>query len=256
MKNLALTLLTTVFLGLTAIGQSNEKTLTLTQKQQDRYISPEAWFIGVHYGGTAAVNKIIDPLNILEQGSMLGNSFGLSVEKGYKKNIFFTSRASVYENWGVDKFETMLGGGMASNAYWSGQIGVGVGYRLIGPKNYNYLNIALNWENAFSLNGKNGWGGSYYSTDFQNSPTQRIQSYQTFERVVNIWTSAISLRLSKDFRLTNFLYLGLDYQYQLGLRKTYQRDISYVTFTPQVVRAESYMDGTAHQVLVGLKVKL
>lgn len=256
MKNLTLTLLTTVFLGLTAMGQSNEKTLTLTQKQQDRYISPEAWFVGVHFGGTAAVNKIIDPLSILEQGKMLGPSFGLSAEKGYKKNIFFTSRASIYQNWKVDKFETPLWNWIATNAYWSGQIGVGVGYRIIGPKNYNYLNIALGWENAFSLDGKNGSSSSSYSSDFQSSATHRIQSYQTFDRVVNVWTSAISLRLSKDFRLSNSLYLGLDYQYQLGLRKTYQRDISYVTFTPQVVRAESYMDGTAHQVLVGLKVKL
>ncbi|MEX2484531.1 MAG: hypothetical protein WED10_08225, partial [Brumimicrobium sp.] len=64
--------------------------------------------------------------------------------------------------------------------------------------------------------------------------------------------------ISKDFRITESMFITLLYRYQHGLNNISKRKITYQNdgeySTPQT--ANTFMDGTEHSIQLGLKYKI
>jgi hypothetical protein len=64
------------------------------------------------------------------------------------------------------------------------------------------------------------------------------------------------LGISKDFRITDFVWLSLNYRYQLGFNNIEVSNFEYSTNEFEGINsAQSRIDGTAHRIGVGLKLR-
>ena len=245
-----------LFLCFVSYAQKDTSRIVLTPKQEGRFISQNALFLGFHFGGSRMLNKMEGAYDFFKNGGSLGQCYGISIEKGLAKNFFFSSRLSMMEVWDKRSYEIGPFTGEGSNAFWASQASIHVGYRVIGPKNYNYLNVAVGLENGFALQDR---GTSSISGLTITGPALKegdLYSYTASHELNKNWYSAISLELSKDFKIFKGFYMSITYSTQFGLRRFFVSDINYYLFGSQKAKpTRSFMDGTQQQFLLGIKYK-
>lgn len=238
------------------LGQKQPDKIELTPKQEQRYITPDALFIGLYTGGARMLNKMEGALDHFKNGGFMGQYYGINIEKGIRRNIFVAGAISVLEIWDKRSYEIGVFSGEGGNAFWASQVGIQLGYRVIGPKNYNYFNVAVGIENGFVMDQKGPNGSSGLTITQSNQHEGALYSYKATFDLNHNWYSALSLQLSKDFKLFKGMYLSLACNTQLGLRKFFVTNIDYYTVGNQQSKAtSSFMDGTQQQLLLGLKYK-
>lgn len=238
------------------LGQKKQEEIVLTPKQEQRFIAPNALFIGVNTGGARMLNKMEGGLDHFKNGGLMGQYYGLNIEKGIRRNFFVAGAISVLEIWDKRSYKIGPFSGDGGNAFWASQVGIQLGYRVIGPKNYNYFNVAVGFENGFVMDQKGPNGSSGLTITQSNQQEGDLYSYKATFDLNHNWYSALSFQLSKDFKLFKGMYLSLAYNTQFGLRKFFVTNIDYYSVGNEQSNAtSSFMDGTQQQFLVGLKYK-
>ncbi|SFT52106.1 hypothetical protein SAMN05216474_1053 [Lishizhenia tianjinensis] len=237
-------------------AQKNESENQLKPKQEARYIAPNALFIGVHVGGARMLNKMEGAFDVFENGGFMGQNYGVSVEKGLAKNFYWSSAASIMEVWDKRSYQIGPFSGDGGNAFWATQVGLNLGYRVIGPKNYNYFNVAVGIQNGFALAKKGELGGSSLSISGSDYQEGDLYSYSASHHLTKGWYTALSFHLSKDFKLYKGVYFNVAYNTQFGFRKIFVSNIDYYLHGEEQSKSTSaFMDGTQQQLMLGLKYK-
>jgi hypothetical protein len=235
------------------------KAAKIEYKKNKRYIHPKSMFVSLTGGIGAVKSYAEDPNGFIRDSYGQSLATRLMIEKGLKKNFFVEGGYQFIEYNGSMKFRNPEGTS-SGNDFFTHQLNLGAGYRVIGKqRNYHYFNLhgglSIGWipEKKGSISGgvnssmSLGSNTNYYTMSF---------SYET--EIVSSLLIAPYIGISKDFRLTERMFINLMYRYQHGLNKLSKRSIIYENneqyTTPQT--ASNYMNGTEHTIQLGLKFKL
>jgi hypothetical protein len=238
---------------------SDQKAAKTEYKKQKRYIHPKSIFISLT-GGLGFVKSYADDPNefiIDSYGESL--STRLMVEKGIKNNFFAEAGYQFIEYYSSIRF-SYPNGSFSSNEYFTHQLNLGAGYRVIGKKkNYHYFNIHAGFSIGLIPAKKAPlYGFGNVSMSMGTNLNNYTFSFSYESELLSSVILAPYVGISKDFRLTEKMFISLVYRYQHGLNKLSEQSIVYENSseftTPQ--SATNYMNGTEHSIQLGLKFKI
>jgi len=239
---------------------SDYKAAKLEFKKNKRYIHPKSLFVSVLGGIGYAKNYADDPNNMIQDDLGEALSGRIMVEKGFKKNFFFEAGYQLFEYTSAFTLRNHSAS-FSSNDYFTHQFNLGAGYRVIGSrKNYHYFNLHAGLSVGFIPLRKGQTaavveeGGLSIGTNLSSYTFM----YSTETEILSSFIIAPYVGISKDFRITESMFITLLYRYQHGLSNISKREITYQDSdqytTPQT--ANSYMNGTEHSIQLGLKFKI
>jgi hypothetical protein len=227
-------------------------------KKNKRFIHPKSIFVSLTTGIGAMKSYAEDPNGFIRDSYGQSISTRLMVEKGLKNNFFLEAGYQFIEYYGSLKFKD-LSMTTSSNDFFTHQLNMGAGYRVIGKKkNYHYFNIHSGLSIGFipEKKGATATGGGSMSFGTITDYYELSYSYET--EILSSVLIAPYIGLSKDFCLSERLFITLMYRYQYGLNKLSQRSITYQNNeqypTPQ--NASNFTNGTEQTFQLGLKLKL
>jgi hypothetical protein len=239
-------------------GEDYNKAKSEIRKER-RYLPSESTFLNIYIGTRLSKNSVNDPDGYIHGGTgILEKHMGLEYEKGLKNNWFvsggyhygdYTSSARTiysfmdYPNKRIETHEFNLGGG----------------YRWITASNFKILNLysGVNLGFTEAINNENNIR-QYGITHFYEGTEVENLNFQvtTLSQHVSRFVAAIYLGAAKDFRITDFFWISLNYRFQQGLNSLVQNEISYnSTLFAGTKYATSKLNGTAHQISIGLKLR-
>lgn len=226
-------------------------------RKEKRYIDPKSVFIGVSSGLFFGRNQVKRDVDFLRSQGTPSWIVQGDVEMGMdRNNLFMQFGFSVAEYWDVIRVDRPYAfGWFATNAFISPTLSAGMGIRLIGKNNINYLNasagVALGFN--FSQKGMNGWG----SQNASNSQTGDSYYLAYTDHDVGHFLPTLYLDLSRDFQLSRAVYLSLDYRVNLGFVNVHEKRVEFYETpdldTPQ--EAVVGIKGTSNAFQIGIKYK-
>ena len=224
-------------------------------KKERRYIDPKSVFIGVSSGLFFARNDVESHVDFLRDASFPFWSIQADSEIGLKRNFFMQFGLSVAQYMSSIRLTPSQPMGFtASRAFLSPGLSGGMGLRLIGANNINYLNVSAGFGLGFNVRSKgaNGSGGMSYGYNGEVIYELTHQDYTIRNMIPTVY-----LNTSRDFQITKSLYLSLDYRFNLGFVNVYeQRVVLHVQPDLSLTKeAVIRIKGTSNAVQIGLKYK-
>lgn len=228
----------------------------LNFKKDKRFIDPKSCFIGVSSGLFYSRNTIENSFYPAEDGHETEWIVHANGELGIKNNFFVQVGISIakYSSLVVinrPDFSIYFG----SAPLISPTLSTGIGYRLISKNNINFLNVSAGVGLLANFNVK------------QNLPSMKspmvngngdVQFYTQHEyNTKNHLVPTLYLNLSRDFQLTQFLYLSFDYRLNLGIINSFTQTIKFYespNFDLPLANVSS-IKGTSNAFQFGLKYK-
>lgn len=240
---------------------SDYKASKIAYKKNKRFIHPQSLFVSVLGGIGFAKSYAEDNNNVIQDDLGQALSARIMVEKGFKNNFFFEAGYQLFEYNGSFSLESNISGSFSSNDYFTHQFNFGAGYRVIGSrKNYHYFNLHAGLSTGFIPLRKGQTaatveeGGLSIGTNLSSYTFM----YSTETEILSSFIIAPYVGISKDFRITESMFITLLYRYQHGLNDISKREITYHDSdeytTPQTTN--TFMNGTEHSIQLGLKFKI
>ncbi|MDD2633995.1 MAG: hypothetical protein PHW82_00685 [Bacteroidales bacterium] len=223
-----------------------------------RYLDPKSTFVNIHAGTFITVNKVNDPEGQLGRSRMPSFSGGAQYEHGIDNNFVITGAYHFSEYYNARRY-VFMSGTSGSNAFWTHEFSAGAAYRWITPSNLKIANFYIGLSSGFCIAelGQSGaFSGSMSSWHNINSEPEFTIDITGTNKIKSRLILSTYIGVSKDFRLTDFFWLSLNYRYQHGFNTLQQTHIEYTTNKiVNPVKATSYIDGTGHQISFGIKLR-
>ena len=230
----------------------------LTKRQKEREIKPKTWQIGFGKGYSYVHNLVKAEGSSFVADAQRVKSFGLLIERELNKHWFIQM---AYQNqefthgFQVDRSNYPIL--VSSTSKSSHEFRLGVGYRIVGPRNYNYLNI--NGGLVYGLlRGVIGDVHNYVVQDPMNDVLEGDVWYlQIRDRNSSKSLTAINFGVSKDIKIARNIFINLAYNYQLGFYENYFADISYFKKGDQTpYKASVQSKGSRSSLMFSLKYRV
>lgn len=245
----------------TPIFPQNNIKLKQELRIKKRFIHPKSKYISVSGGFGFLSTKIKDPNNFLNSGSIMGNNSYLPqimYEHGLKNNWFLEGGYSFYGT-GIMYKREVDGSGTSSYSKLANNhnLDIGLGYRVIGPKNFHYLNLhgglffGLVDRNYNNLPAELG-GGNYNDQHLgiEYSVSNRLLKYNRFN-------TGIYLGLSTEIRLSNRVRFFIKYTHRFGINPNFIGELELDSYDYSFNDNASYkVSGNGGFVTGGFKVLL
>jgi hypothetical protein len=247
------------YLNRTEAGE-DPKIVKKEQRRDRRYLSPESTFVNIQFGGLITVNKVNDPGEYYRKAGSGGYNFGIEYEHGIKNNFVVTGAYYLSEYWDARRV-TATPFTSGSNAFVAHDFSIGGAYRVITKSNFKLANLHAGLMSGYCSQPKG------ISSRYSGTSTIRYIDEEGIIRILEIDIDGESeivsrflmgayLGISKDFRITDFVWLSLNYRYQLGFNNIEVSNFEYSTNEFEGINsAQSRIDGTAHRIGVGLKLR-
>lgn len=231
----------------------------IAYKKDKRFIHPQSLFVSV-LGGIGFAKSFAEDNNVIQDDLGEALSGRIMVEKGFKNNFFFEAGYQFFEynsSFSLSKHSFSF----SINESFTHQFNLGAGYRVIGKqKNYHYLNLHAGLSIGFipMRKGQTTWSTDENTGSIGNITNPYIFTYSTEGEIMSSFIIAPYVGISKDFRITESMFITLLYRYQHGLNNISKREVTYQDndeyTAPQT--ANTYMNGTEHTIQLGLKFKI
>ena len=202
-------------------------------------------------------SKVIDPKNFLETNYVGGFSVKATFQSQFRKRLYWEASILCNEYWIGYKLNdnNPLFLGSANDAFVSLESSYSLMYRVRTKNNKDILNlyVGLFIGYAFSSKGPTGNIGYFNIMDGQNIINE-------LEGKVNQHSLLIlgnSMGISRDFRITDKLDIGLNFNYNFGYNKLRQIDIEYTTTnSSEINTVNSTLNGTSWQSLIYFRYRI
>lgn len=226
-------------------------------KAEKRYIDPESWFVSISGGLFLAKNKASREATYLNSISVPSYIVQLSGEKGIRDNYFMEFGVSVSESFSaihVNEIEAVRFT-IGYNEFVGIQPSFGIGKRLIGKNNTNYLNISAGVSVGINTDSKESVGAG--SGNLYSEIGDTLYAYTYDDGTKSPVYPTLYFDLNKGFQMTNNLYLSLSYRHNIGFIPTWQADFEYHSRPDlNTTRPGSLkINGTSNAFQLGLKYK-
>lgn len=225
-------------------------------KKERRYVDPKSIFIGIAGGGTYLLNRASQD-DFIKSSYHLGGKASLTFEIGMEPNRFFEANLSrggyssgfkVRSPFNIDASTSYL------EVY---ELSAGYGIRLSNKNNFSFVDLSggvvlagHTFKNEY-LNFLND-----EEDDVYNGSGSTI-SLNTFDEVKSSFFPLLYGKLSRNFRITNFLYFSTSAQYNVGFYPIATKSLSYAIL-PDVISNDDVLvklNGTGLHFQFGLKYK-
>lgn len=220
-------------------------------KKEKRFVDPNSIFISGGSGLFSGRNIVKDPGNRLYSNAFQSWSVFVNLEKGIKKQFYYSFGLEVSEYWSSIKYTPYSSSG--SNLFIATKLNFGLSKRFVSTQtNRNYINLYAGASLSFQPNkkGLTSWGGGQ-----MNSSTDYF-AYQEQTSITSLIFPTLYLAIEKDLHLTKNLYFSIKYKYDQGFFNAAKTDIQYQTaYNGTITNATSKINGTAHTVSFGFKYK-
>ncbi|MEX1190379.1 MAG: hypothetical protein WEA99_00305 [Brumimicrobium sp.] len=241
---------------------SDYKAAKIQFKKDKRFIHPKSLFVSVQAGFGFVKSFAEDPNDLFQDEFGVAPSGRIMVEKGYKNNFFFETGYQLFEYNSSFSIDSPNNTSSTKNEYFTHQFNFGAGYRVIGKgKNYHYFNLHAGLSIGFIPLRKGETTWSLYDQTpaaIGTISNSNNMTYTTETEILSSLLIAPYVGISKDFRITESMFITLLYRYQHGLNNISKRKITYQNdgeySNPQT--ANTFMDGTEHSIQLGLKYKI
>lgn len=234
-----------------------EKVEKIYKRQKRKPLPLYSTFVSASGGLILQPIHVSDVNNInISANSLLGTGY-LSIEQNIKKNKFLETGYSVLEYYMGSKRKELEGDcfmcGSFTYAFDVHHFSLGIGKRLIGKNNYNYLNlhagVVLSYTNQDK--GLSGWGHLSVG-DVANGDTVYFEQYQDYQKI-NFFP-LFYVGISRDFRIKGNLYFNILYRYHQGIMNVSEREVQYVSqWTNGWQNAHIVINGSYHTFQAGFK---
>ncbi|SFT52076.1 hypothetical protein SAMN05216474_1051 [Lishizhenia tianjinensis] len=202
----------------------------LKNRQSERAITEGTYLVSAGMGASFLHDVLSGGEEHFETKGRAAFSWGMNVERVLAKNFYgYFNYSFQYLKHGFNiNREASYGSQFGVEYNSSYELAVGGGYRVVGPKNYNYINVNLGLVQGFTT-------GTYHDTmtgTYQVPMSQiaegeiwRVDRKEYVERQV---LTALRVGVSKDLKLSRNAYFSIAYNYQFGLYKHSQNDMTYL----------------------------
>ena len=237
-----------------------DKVAKRVARQEARYIHPQSWFIAAYGGFGKGILKSEDPHGVFRDDGLVAFTPRLTLEKGVAHS-FFAELGYHFLNYRGKYWYESFYASPGVNIFPTHHLSMGGGYRIITKRNYPLLNLHFGIALGFHSQPL-GYSGS------DGRVIQRFVPYDldlSLDEIQYVVTTSFNSRLifssylgaSKDFRLTQRLYLAMMYRYQIGWINFLVRDFDYEhSRFAGPISFQAYLDGTERTLQLGLKYKL
>jgi len=239
------------------INAGEDSKLAIKELRKERRFLPDnSSFVNVFGGSGLGINKVDDPNNYVGNARSAGKFAGVEYEHGIKNNFFVSGGYHFIEYFSMTRIiNTSWSSG--SNAFWGHEFSVGGGYRWITPANLKILNFYAGLTAGFSSDEKGQKSSSVMNiSGYYDNYLGGGLSILSNDEIVSDFICAAYIGVSKDFRLTDFFWLSLNYRYQHGFNPVLQSDFVFFEDCFELSKhATKIIDGTAHMISFGMKFR-
>lgn len=220
MKNTSIVLIIVFLAPFLTVAQDLPADNTRQTKAQKRFIHPKSKYFVASFGWAFTGNRINDPTGYSRNGMHFANSSFIPetrYEHGLVKNFFLEAGFANYarpfiQEWSLNE----LGSSTRKGANFFNEINIGVGYRIVGVNNFNFVNIHGGFFTAWS--GKQSFEEG---DEFGNQVSPWLVNgdavvYQYTITETNNNHFGAYLGVSKDLRLSQSVLLFGKYTYRYG----------------------------------------
>ena len=237
-----------------------EKVAKRAARQEARFIHPQSWFIAAYGGFGKGILKSEDPHGVFLDDGLVAFTPRLTLEKGVAHS-FFAELGYHFLNYRGQYWYESFYASPGVSIFPTHHLSMGGGYRIITKRNYPLLNLHFGITLGFHSQplGHSGSDGRViqrfvpYDLDLGLDEIQYVVATSFASRLI----FSSYLGASKDFRLTQRLYLAAMYRYQIGWINFLVRDFDYEhSRFAGPISFQAYLDGTERTLQLGLKYKL
>ena len=236
-------------------SMSDEKAARKEVNKEKRFLSPEATFVSIYGGLGSGITKNSGLEFYLKNAGVPEFYAGVNYEHGLKNNFYFSGGykfLQYYHSVGVISLGMSSGGSL----FTSHEFDLGAGYRVISNRNYKLLNINLGIVSGFSNGDIGEISNSGMSVSHIGECSECFYKVTSTGEIVSKLIFGAYFGVSKDFRLTDFFYLSLNYRYQHGFNPVFEGDVICESSDFEGIKtATQIVDGTAHLFNLGLKFR-
>ncbi len=234
---------------------SDEKAARKEVRKEQRYLDPKATFVNIYGGIGSGITKVNDPGAYLMNSGVPDLFAGIEYEHGINNNFFISGGYHFLQHYHSVGLIS-LGMSSGSSAFYAHNFTIGGGFRIITPENFKLLNVYGGFAAGFiSSPIGSGSSGGISVSQMGGCSECFIQVSSTGETISKLILGAY-LGASKDFRLTDFFYLSINYRYLHGFNPVFESDIVYESsYFDGTKTATAKIDGTAHMFSLGIKLR-
>lgn len=219
--------------------------------------SKKEQYVLVSSGLIFSKSEIFNSHNFLKDKYSGGFSFNISLQRQCLKRLFFEANISVNNYWlGFrinDNNPFYLGS--SNPAFVSLEGGTGIIYKVQTGKSKNILNLHLGLFIGYALTSKGHTGNIGYFNDLEGQDI--INNLEGKVEQLSLLIFGNSIGISKDFRISKRMDIGLRLNYNIGYNTLMEIDINYSTTSSSTVHyAKSELSGTSWQTLAYLKYRV
>jgi hypothetical protein len=230
----------------------NHKVAKKELKIQRRFVDPKTTMIGLNSGFFMNVSKIDDPNGVFDSYTSPAFNASLTLEQGWKHNLFFQSGFAVSSYWSWVGLQNSYGMASGSNAFIGYSLNGGMMKRFNLKNNRNLINLSAGLN--LVIHPRSKLGISSGSGSLAASSETLLVYYYNDEVYRNVFPT-VYFGAGKDFRMTKHLSFTVDYRFQLGVIKVMGGDLNYYEADQVTKIANRKIDGTAHSINFGLKYR-
>ncbi|MFK8046582.1 MAG: hypothetical protein AB8B72_13880 [Crocinitomicaceae bacterium] len=235
------------------VEKNNTRIAKQAYKNEKRNTKTENMYLRAGTGIFNGRNITRGNLDQVRSSSNRGFRHFITFEKGLQKQYFYEGDLSVEEYYSSIEVTDVVK--VTSNDFISSSASIGYGRRLIRKKtNWQFLTISagvavsyrMDFINAGAKNGTTHYPIPY---EWTLESEGRIDESPTF---FSLYTS-----LTHDIRLSDRIYLSLNYRFHQGLNTTVRETYRF-TATPGPIEGDitRKINGTSNALNIGLKVRL
>lgn len=234
---------------------SDEKAARKEVRKEQRYLDPNATFVNIYGGIVNGMTKVNDPGAYLMNSGMAELFAGIDYEHGIKNN-FFVDAGYHFVKYLYSVGLVSLNISSGSSVFYAHDFTLGGGYRIITSENYKLLNLYGGLAAGFISSPKGSGSSGGFSISHIGDCSECFYDVSSTGKTVSKLIVGVYLGASKDFRVTDFFYLSLNYRYIHGFNPVFKSDIVYESsYFDGVKTASAKIDGTAHLFSFGLKFR-
>ncbi len=225
-------------------------------KRERRYVDAKSIFIGIAGGGTYLWNKAGQD-NIIQSSYHLGGKISFTFEIGMEPNRFFEANLSRGGYTAGFKVASPFNISSSFSYLEVYELSAGYGIRLANKNNFSFVDLSggvvlggHSFKNEY-LDYSNEMGDNIYD---QSGTTLELSS---FDEVKSSFFPLLYGKMSRSFRITNFLYFSTSAQYNVGFYPIATKSLSYAVLPDGISNDDVLvkLNGTGLHFQFGLKYK-
>lgn len=202
-------------------------------------------------------SKVIDQNNLIETKYVGSFTVKAAFQKQLRRNLYWEANLS-YNDYSIgyklnDNNPIFLGA--ATQAFRSLEGSYSLKYTIQTKNNKDILNLHVGLIIGYAFSSKGPIGKVGYSNNLDGKNIINELNGETSQPSLLIIGNSIGI--SRDFRITNKLDIGLNFNYNFGYNKLMQIDIEYTTTnSADINTAKSILNGTSWQSVIYFRYRL